>query len=101
MFCGLLFALLLNDNLELDAAQLKLVPIFDHVKQVRGQTLPIYKGAVGAADVLDQVNGASPVDLAVTARDAIRELYAGAKVQIWEHVVFFVETPDVDLCTGR
>ena len=34
MFSSLRLGLLSNDNFKLDAAQLNLVPIFDHVKQV-------------------------------------------------------------------
>lgn len=91
---------LLDDDFQFDAAQLKFVPVFQHVRQVWGQALPISEGAVGAADVLDQVGLAPLVDPAVAAGDATREPAIRGEVHIRKDATSLIETPDVYLGHG-
>jgi len=86
--------------LQFDTAQLKFIPILEHVGQVRGQALPIQESAVGATNILDQVGRTPLVDLAMMARNSTLEPSISADVQIGENAVSRIEASNVYLRSG-
>jgi hypothetical protein len=67
--------------------QLKFIAILERVRQVGGQTLSVEEGAIGTADVLDQVRGTALMDLAMMTGDASLQSSIRAEVQVRENAV--------------
>jgi hypothetical protein len=90
----------LTNDPDLEAAQLKLVPILQYIRQVGRQTPSIQEGTIGATNVFYQTSRASLVDPAMEARNTVSGLYIRCKIQVRDDGVNCIETPDTYLGNG-
>jgi hypothetical protein len=92
--------LLLQNDLHFDGAQLELILVFEHVRQVGSETLSIKKRAVGAADIFHEIRRTPLVNLAMTARDPSLKPTIGGEIEVWKNPMGRVEAPDMHFGSG-